>query len=390
MNIQLTILFSIFFIVYDVRQEVYGQSIDLAPVKELNQSNHSKGAAIQAILDKYTLKGVPGVSVAIKDSEGSWEGVSGYAKIETNQKLKSGLVYPAASITKTYFAVAMLRMTEMGLINLDNSIVNYLPDSIAGKISDSKNITVRMLLNHTSGIPDYINNIDFKFYRFNNLSSGWTIDKALSYVYNKPLLFIPGSGFAYSNNNYILLSMMVENVTKVSEGVWLEENLFKPLDLKNTYYKVQPEYLNGLQMPDFYLDRFGNGKLENVTQPSRNEIESELGDGGLVAGSIDFVNFMDALMNNRIISQESLNQMKQFGASSEYGLGIETGYKYNNKTQYGHQGAVFGGFSLLLYFEEQKTSFFISINADATLVGGKTLMLCHELKNEIAKYLASF
>lgn len=390
MNIQLTILFSIFFIVYDVRQEVYGQSTNLAQGNEINQSNHSKGAAIQAIIDKYTLKGVPGVSVAIKDSEGSWEGVSGYAKIETNQKLKPGLVYPAASITKTYLAVALLRMTEMGLINLDNSIVNYLPDSIAGKISDSKNITVRMLLNHTSGIPDYINNIDFKFYRFNNLSSSWTIDKALSYVYNKPLLFIPGSGFAYSNNNYILLSMMVENVTKVSEGIWLEDNLFKPLDLNSTYYKVQAEYLNGLQMPDFYLDRFGNGKLENVTQPSKNEIESELGDGGLVAGSIDFVNFMDALMNNKIISRESLNQMKQFGASSEYGLGIETGYIYNNKTQYGHQGAVFGGFSLLMYFEEQKTSYFISINADATLVGGKTLMLCHELKNEIANYLASF
>lgn len=390
MNIQLTILLCVFFMVYDCQQEVYGQSTNLAQGNEINESNHSKAAAIQAIIDKYTLKGVPGVSVAIKDSEGSWEGVSGYAKIETNQKLKNGFVYPAASITKTYLAVALLRMTEMGLINLDKTIVNYLPDSIAGKISNSKTITVRMLLNHTSGIPDYINNIDFKFYRFNNLSSGWTIEKALSYVFNKPLLFPPGSSFAYSNNNYILLSMLIENVTKVSEGEWLRENIFKPLDLKNTFYKIDPEYLNGLQMPDFYLDRFGNGRLENVTQPSRNEIESELGDGGLVAGSIDFVNFMDALMNNKIISHKSLDQMKQFGAKSEYGLGIETGYKYNNKTQYGHQGAVFGGFSLLLYFEEQKTSFYISINADASLVGGKTLVLCHELKNEIANYLASF
>lgn len=355
-----------------------------------NQINHPKAAAIQAIMDEYTKKGVPGVSVAIKDDQGIWEGASGYAKIEVNQKLSPGLVHPAASVTKTYIATATMKLLESGLLNLDSSITKYLPGAITSKISNANGITVRMLLNHTSGIPDYINNLNFKFYRFNNLSTGWTVEKALSYVYHKPILFTPGSDFSYSNNNYILLSLLIENVTNVKEGIWLEKNLFEPLALGHTYYKSQPQYLDSLRMVDFYMDRYGDGRLENVTIPSKNEIESELGDGGLVATSVDFVIFLDALMNKKIISQSSLDQMKQFGSKSEYGLGLETGFNYQNKTQYGHQGAVFGGYSLLLYFEEQKTSFFISINADASLVGGKTLMLCHEMKNKIANYLASF
>ncbi len=354
------------------------------------QINHPKAAAIQAIMDDYTRKGVPGVSIAIKDREGVWEGASGYSKIETNQKLRIGLIHPAASVTKIYIAIAVLKLFESGLLKLDAPITQYLPDSITNKISKSDSITVRMLLNHTSGVPDYINNIDFRFYRFNNLSTGWKVEKALSFAFDKPLLFNPGSDFMYSNNNYILLSLLIEHVTKEKEGVWLQKNLFEPLGLYNTYYKIQPQYLQGLSMFDFYIDRYGDGRLENVTNPSKNEIESELGDGGLVAGSVDFVNFMDALMNKKIISSQLLDQMKEFGAKSEYGLGLETGFNYNHKIQYGHQGAVFGGYSLLLYFEEQKTSLFISINADASLVGGKTLMLCHEMKNKIADYLASF
>lgn len=350
--------------------------------------NHSKSAAIQTIIDEYTKKGIPGIAVAIKDQEGIWEGASGVAKIESQEKLTTGFVHAGASITKTYTATAILLLEEQGLVNLDHSITQYLPASVTSKINNASAITVRMLLNHTSGIPDYISDTNFRLHWQNDLSQGWTADEALSYIYNKPLLFTPGTDFTYSNTNYILLSLLIEHVTKKKEGVWLEEQLLNKADLKHTYYKVQKGYLEGLPMPNYYFDIYSDGRLQNITTPTKVEIYSELGDGGLVATPIDFVSFMDHLINGKIITPASLNKMKSFG-KGEYGLGLETGYNYKNKVQYGHMGAVLGGASLLLYFEEQQTSLFIASNIDASLFTSNTLMLYHEMKNKISEYVAS-
>jgi D-alanyl-D-alanine carboxypeptidase len=140
-------------------------------------------------------------------------------------------------------------------------------------------------------------------------------------------------------------------------------------------------------MLNYYLDRYGDGRLQNVTLPTKIEIYSELGDGGLVATAIDFVSFMDALVNGQIVSAATYNEMKK-ATFNDYGLGIDI-FKYQNKPQYGHSGAVFGGASLMLHFEEQNTVVFIASNTDGALIGGKTLMLYHEMKNKIGDYLAS-
>lgn len=140
-------------------------------------------------------------------------------------------------------------------------------------------------------------------------------------------------------------------------------------------------------MPNYCQDRYGDGSLQKVTLPTKVEIYSELGDGGLVATALDFVAFMDALVNGHIVSASSYNEMKK-AYFNDYGLGIDM-YKFQEKPQYGHSGAVFGGASLMLYFEEQQTVVFIASNTDGALVGGKTLMLYHEMKNKIGDYIAS-
>jgi D-alanyl-D-alanine carboxypeptidase len=244
-----------------------------------------------------------------------------------------------------------------------------------------------MLLNHTSGIPDYIENFNFKLHWFNNLTQKWTANEALAYAYDKPLLFKPGSQFSYSNTNYILLSFLLEHVTRQAEGEWLQQNILKPLQLNRTYYKTQPEYLSQLPMPNYYLDRYGDGRHQNITAAAKTEIVSELGDGGLVATAQDFVTFLDALAKGKIISEASFNQMKT-PAFNDYGLGIDI-FKFKDKPAYGHSGAVLGGSALLLYFPDKQTTVFIGSNTDADLVPGKTFFLYHDMKNKIGDYIAA-
>jgi D-alanyl-D-alanine carboxypeptidase len=367
--------------------KAFEEALDQKPIPQPYKIDHSRAEDLQAILAKYTAKGLPAAVLAIKDNEGVWEGSSGFAKIENGTKLSPGFVHAAGSITKIYTATAILMLQEQGKLGLDNPIADYLPALVASKISKSGTITVRMLLNHSSGIPDYIDNPNFRLKWFNKLAEGWPADDALAYAYNKPLLFEPGTAFAYSNNNHMLLSLMIAHVSGQEEAAWMRDNIFVPLNLQKTYYKIQPEYLEGLPMPNYYLDRYGGGRLQNVTLPTKVEIYSELGDGGLVATALDFVHFMDALVKGQIISMASYNEMKT-AAFNDYGLGIDI-YRYQDLPQYGHSGAVFGGASLLLYFQEQATTVYIASNTDGALVGGKTLMLYHEMKNEIGDYMAS-
>ena len=353
------------------------------------KTNHSKGSEIQKIIDEYTRKGVPGIVVALKDAEGVWEGASGVAQVETNQKLTTGFVHPGASLTKMYTAALVMRLKEQGQVELDKPIITYLPTTITSGINQAGNITVRMLLNHTSGIPDHLeNNLNFKLKWYNHLAKGWTTAEALAEAYDKPLLFKPGSQYSYANINYVLLSLLVEHVTGKPEGTYLEEQILKKLNLQRTYYKVQEAYLGKLPMPNYYLDRYGDGRLQNITAAAKAEIASELGDGGLVATGIDFVTFMEALAKGQVVSEQSLQEMKMFNAG-EYGLGLQSGFNFKNKFQYGHIGSVFGGAALMLYFEEQKTAMYLSSNVDVNFATGRTFFLYHEMKNKISEYIAT-
>ncbi len=359
------------------------------PFTQAFSTSHSKAAAIQAIMNEYTNKGLPGVVVALYDKEGRWEGASGFSKIETRERLHPGFIHAAASITKTYIAAAFLRLKELHLVNLDTTITTYIDNPIKPSLGNGNAITVRMLLNHSSGIADYIEEPAFRLRWLNNLSQQWTTDDVLKFINTHRLLFHPGLQHHYSNSNYMLLSIILEKITGKQEGVWLKENILDRAGLSHTFYRTGPEFLQGLPLANYYIDRFGDGRLQNVSVAARAEIYSERGDGGLVATGLDVVAFMDALVKGNIISSASLKEMKTWFKQSEYGLGLETGFNYNNQIQYGHMGSVFGGSSLLLYFEKQETSLFIGANTDGSLISGPTMKLYHDMKNSIAGYIAS-
>jgi D-alanyl-D-alanine carboxypeptidase len=127
------------------------------------------------------------------------------------------------SITKTYTATLVMLQKEKNKINPDSLISKYLPDNILNKISGHEKITVRMLLNHTSGIVNVTELPEFVVGQLNDPLNQPTIDNRLEMVKGKPLVFEPGTDFMYSNTNYLLLQMILENVTGKSYWQLVEQ-----------------------------------------------------------------------------------------------------------------------------------------------------------------------
>lgn len=357
-----------------------------APTPVNIDENHPKARELQAIIDEYAGKGLTGIVVALKDEEGQWEGTGGYSKIENNTKMQPGLVHANGSLTKTYTATCILKLREQNIIDIDKPITAYLPANISKKITNAGRITVKMLLSHTSGILDY-QTVPFKLKWFNDLKRTLTANEILEYVENKPALFSPGEHYSYSNTNYILLSLMIDHVTGTRQGEYLRDQILVPNNLKHTYYKIQSEYIDKLPMPNYYLDRYADGRVQNISKGTRAEVYTELGDGGLVASALDYVSFLHLLANGQILSSESFDLMKT-PVQGDYGLGLGR-YDYQGKEQYGHTGSLLGVSSRFLYFKEQNTAVFIGINLDLDLVGGHSAQLYYEMANRIGDFIAS-
>ncbi|MGZ8558049.1 MAG: serine hydrolase domain-containing protein, partial [Chitinophagaceae bacterium] len=125
-------------------------------------NNYSKAAARDSIMKYYTANALPGVAMAVSsEKDGWWAGAQGYANAEKKIPMENCHLQYLQSVSKTYMAVAILQLKEQGKIDLDAPVTKYLPEKYSRYIKDAGKITVRMLLNHVSGIPEYNSNPSF-------------------------------------------------------------------------------------------------------------------------------------------------------------------------------------------------------------------------------------
>ncbi|HTE31399.1 MAG TPA: serine hydrolase domain-containing protein, partial [Chryseolinea sp.] len=186
-----------------------GNSSQTLRIPALN-TDYSKAEAIQAAMDKYTAMGLPGVSMAIyTEKEGWWAGASGYSNIEKKIAMETTHIQFTQSVSKTYMAVAVLKLHEKGMIHLDASITKYLSARHSSYLRDAKKITIRMLLNHTSGLPEYSTQPSFTSDIIEHPLHNFTREDCLKSIAKEPLQFEPGSKYKYTNTNYMLLSIIV-------------------------------------------------------------------------------------------------------------------------------------------------------------------------------------
>lgn len=365
--------------------EIASPSCNLEPIN----NSHSKASALQQIMDKYTKAGLPGVAIGIYSSEGFWAGASGYSKIEDKTPMLPCNLQYSQSVSKTYLSVVILKLFEAGRINLDEKITAYLPANITSKVTGANQMTVRMLLNHTSGVAEYNDVPAYVSYLLQHPLHVFTTMDYLNYIDGKPTKFTPGSKYSYTNTNYELLALIGDQITG-DHAKFIRDSIFKPLGLVNSFYHDNANYLDKPGLVNSYWDRYSNGKIENCSQMQQINVASMIGDDGMIASPLDYVKFLKALFNGQLLSPSSMTQMLTFvrndpSKSYGYGLGIATDI-YNQQTKYGHTGGGIGSGCELGYFPDKGIYFFIAINI-GTSINSPILDAVPNMQNEIYNIL---
>lgn len=347
--------------------------------------HYAKSDSLHAIMKRYVKTGLPGVAMAIySEKDGWWAGAEGYEKVETKSPMQNSNLQYLQSVSKTYMAVAILQLQEQGKIALDAPITEYLPAKYAADVKNAGSITVRMLLNHTSGVPEYSTDPAFVSYVMEHPVQKLTTEFVISTIAGKESMFTPGSKHAYSNTNYELLAVIADAITG-NHATYIAKNIFGKLDLKNTFYRNDPQYLHYEKLVDSYWDVLNTGKPANITPIQRANVSSYIGDDGIVCTPVDAIKFFKGLNEGKLISEASLKEMKTWVNGNDgkpiYGLGLEH-YEAGGIEAFGHSGGGVGAGCILLYIPVAKTYVFIATNI-GTLFTGSLPEKADQLKNEL-------
>ncbi len=327
---------------------------------------------LQRTLDRVrTQLSIPGVSVAILWNDGqSWVGASGLRTIATADPMTTDSAFALASISKTFTAAVVLQLVEEGKLALDQSVAPLLP-----QFRLDPRITVRMLLDHTSGLPDYFlaPGIDAALRAKPNAT--WTAMQAWAYVPKKHA--VPGKSWYYSNTNYLLLGELVSAVTGHPLAQEVRTRLLDPLRLTTVYYQAVESPKEAGVTAYALLPAAGGGyrptavAAKSVVMPFRSVVTAAGGAGSLAGTALDVARWMHAWAGGLVLDPAMQAQMLadvartvKLHASIPYGLGIQrvtlAGY-----TAYGHSGRYIGIRNVVRYLPDLGVTISVLTNQSA-------------------------
>ncbi|RKH30269.1 class A beta-lactamase-related serine hydrolase [Corallococcus praedator] len=190
---------------------------------------------LQSIIEDAVSKGVtPGVSLAVASDEGStWLGAAGVGDVERNQPMSAQHRFRAGSILKTLVATAVLQAVEQGTLALEDTLTERLPASVTDRIENAQSITVAMLLAHRSGIPEWVTD-ETNLAIMADPEHLWTLEEILGIAGAQPSAFPPGSGYGYSNTNYVLLGEILSAAEGRSWRAIVRERVIERAGLSHT------------------------------------------------------------------------------------------------------------------------------------------------------------
>ena len=346
---------------------------------------YSKGSILDSLMKHYTTNALPGLALAVySEKEGWWAGADGYANVETKTPMENCHLQYLQSVSKTYMAVEILQLKEHGKINLDAPITKYLPANYHRYLKNPEKVTVRMVLNHTSGIPEYNDNPAFVSEVIEHPLRNFSALECLKSIAGEEPQFAPGTKYKYTNTNYVLLSL-IGNALTGDHAAYIKENIFKPLELKNTYYGNGYSYLKNLNLTQSYWDVFNNGKPANITGFQQMTVVSSKGDDGIVCTTTDAIKFLKGLMEGKLLKPESMKEMFDFvkdeKGNNRYGMGMFY-FDLGGVIAYGHGGGGVGAGCGLMYIPSHKTYVFFATNL-GVLVESDLVKKAGEFRNAV-------
>ena len=306
----------------------------------------------EQILNSWVEAGkVPGLAITVlRSGKVIFQKGCGFSDIDAGRGVDpTSTLFRAASVSKPIAATALLRLVENGLIDLDASLYEYVPEFPRKKYD----FTIRQLAGHTAGIRGYRG----KEYALNKPMS---IGDSLGIFGEDPLLFKPGTGYNYNSFDWVLLSYAMEKVTGSAFGEYVERNVLRPLDMTHTI----PERAGDqpLEKAIFYSPaEVGFRKASPVNN------EYKLAGGGYLTTTADISKLGQAYLAGSIgnpeLVSEFLSAQQVAGKSTYYGLGWEVSADRQGRSFYGHTGNSIGAFSLFRVYPGFSTAVAILVNA---------------------------
>ncbi|GCD98585.1 serine hydrolase domain-containing protein [Embleya hyalina] len=276
---------------------------------------------LQKGLDDIVANGAVGAVMEVGGNGGGvWRGTSGVAELGTSREMPAHGRFRAGSITKTFVATVVLQLVDKGPLRLDDTVEKWLPGVVPG----GDRITVRQLLNHTSGVPDYRGTLpmpptpEFEADRFRTWSATELIRRAVA---QPPTPDAPGTKYAYSNTGYLLLGEIIRKVTGRSYAVEIERRIIEPLRLHGTSLPGTSSRIRGPHPHGYIPVRQGDEtRLVDFTEMN----PSLMGAGGeMISTTGDLNRFMAELVGGRLLPRHLLDEMKTPGVEGKrYGLGL--------------------------------------------------------------------
>ena len=300
-------------------------------------------SATQSLVDG----GFPAALTAVRDKDGNTIGAAaGVGNLETGEAPPLDGEVRIGSNTKTFVAVVIMQLVQEGKITLDEPIETYLPGLIHGEGIDATKITVRQLLQHTSGLPEYTDTVPGETDIFQIRDNYYSTRDLLDIALTKPAAFEPGSQFTYTNTNYIVLTLLAEKVTHRPLAEQITQRITEPLGLAHTYYpNPGEEDFRGTHPHGYHR----NSSAEEWKDITRMDPAWAGGAGAMISTPSELGTFLQATLNGTLLNQDSITEMKKTVDTSNlsgvpgsgYGLGILS-MPLSCGTAWGHSGGIPG------------------------------------------------
>ncbi|WP_018680622.1 serine hydrolase domain-containing protein [Actinokineospora enzanensis] len=333
---------------------------------------HDREALHKAVVDIGGMIGIAGIQVRFHDERGVWADSAGVRELGRPGKPATDGRFRAGSITKTFISTVVLQLVAEGRVKLDDPLRDYLPDyGLDGRI------TVRMMLQHTSGIFNYTGEnrpdgtldpgipmegqtwVDTRFHTYRPAD---LIRLALS----KPANFEPGTRWSYSNTNYILAGQLIERVTGTSYATQVERRVLRPLGLRDTTLPGTDPDIRGPHAHGYYnYLRDDKPVTVDVTRLNPSAAGSA---GELVTTTRDLDTFLSALLGGKILPPALVAEMRTAlptGPVSAYGLGLEADRLAPGCDVVGHTGSIQGYTSVMFATADGRRQVELSVTVGA-------------------------
>jgi len=366
----------------------------LSAIVVCGQTTTTLKTALQLKLDEWHKAGsFPGATLGVVLPSGESFGLAvGFSDRETRTPMRSTDQMPAGSVGKTFAAATALQLIKEGKIGLDDKIEKYLGhEQWFPRLPNAKDITVRQLMNHTSGLVRYEFKEQFTKDLTANPDKVWKPAELVAYLLDEKAPFEAGKGWDYSDTNYIVLGMIIERVTGRKFYDEANRRLLKPLKLSDTIPQDGPRLKGVVQGYAGPNNPFGGTDAMLVNGKFSVNPQFEWTGGGYVSTAHDLARWAKMFYEGKAFSPDLLPQVvdgvsaPMLGRESKYGLGAII-RKTPAGTSYGHSGFFPGYMTDMMYYPEQKIAVAVQVNTSVGRSLGKPLSrVLVEVMDEIAR-----